>query len=555
MRIQVLKSASIDIDEYRAYLRKYNVSVIVVSRRKGRAAKSPQSAIQVSERHWFASPSDMKVAQGQAGDAVHYCQLRVTLLAADGATKRLRFTGAASGIIIAPPDAEVTTQSSSGASHLLRRFRLDRGHVSARVQALARFARECLTFHERRHLNWFKVPHVRAVSFRRSVARFVATNSLLNNEFMGKYRLNHLLASSVNAGIHFRAPGSRREGNYWLPGLNGGIPFTPKKDMVHELTYLFHDLMHHLVPDVLFTGEEDFPASARSVYIAHRMMSEAFSLVLADMLFVDSIRSTGIEYDYSKRRILPLYDEMALRPSNIDELRQILWRVTQYCVLGNRNAIRIKGSAPAADAFEAKYTNFFIADFEWTVRNWENMSCRREIFARWCRLIGRTTLHRLDLDTLPDVMSKVSGSASDRESVVEAVFSYVFERRIVSATKKPAIIDQAKSQERAFRRYMAGQLFAVAAFEPLVGIPAWTVEVLPMIQGVHKMTTESFHSARIAFKKWVFILKREGFITAADARVFVGAFPVFDPYYLAEYERYSGLSSIAEASALALGTK
>jgi hypothetical protein len=37
----------------------------------------------------------------------------------------------------------------------------------------------------------------------------------------------------VNAGVFFRSAKNRREKTYWLPGLNAGLPFTPKKDEIH----------------------------------------------------------------------------------------------------------------------------------------------------------------------------------------------------------------------------------------------------------------------------------------------------------------------------------
>ncbi len=37
------------------------------------------------------------------------------------------------------------------------------------------------------------------------------------------------------------------------------------------------------------------------------MVSEALSLALADMLFVDHLAHRGIDYDWSKRRIHPLF--------------------------------------------------------------------------------------------------------------------------------------------------------------------------------------------------------------------------------------------------------
>jgi hypothetical protein len=96
--------------------------------------------------------------------------------------------------------------------------------------------------------------------------------------------LANALAHVVNQGVLFRAAKGRRDGNYWFPGLNGGLPYVPKSDAVHEATYMFHDVMHQLMPDLVFDGQASL--DHKRVYIAYRMMSEAVSLVLADMIFV-----------------------------------------------------------------------------------------------------------------------------------------------------------------------------------------------------------------------------------------------------------------------------
>jgi hypothetical protein len=89
--------------------------------------------------------------------------------------------------------------------------------------------------------------------------------------------------------------------NDWAPGLNGAIPLTPKKDPVHGITFMIHDLMHQAIPDLIFTGvpKAEDQALWRNVYSVWRMMSEAFAfaLALADMIFVDSRVQSKLDYD------------------------------------------------------------------------------------------------------------------------------------------------------------------------------------------------------------------------------------------------------------------
>jgi len=125
--------------------------------------------------------------------------------------------------------------------------------------------------------------------------------------------LKDLLHRALNLGPFFRAPSNRRENIYWNPGGNGGIPYTPKinkltgiPDAIHETTYFVHDLNHHiLMPDLVFEGTTD--PLERRIQIICRMMSEALTLVAADMLFVDTLVRSGASYDFEKRKIYPLF--------------------------------------------------------------------------------------------------------------------------------------------------------------------------------------------------------------------------------------------------------
>jgi len=44
----------------------------------------------------------------------------------------------------------------------------------------------------------------------------------------------------IHLSCSFRSASNRREKNYWFPGLNAGIPLVPKRDPVHEATFMAH---------------------------------------------------------------------------------------------------------------------------------------------------------------------------------------------------------------------------------------------------------------------------------------------------------------------------
>ncbi len=54
---------------------------------------------------------------------------------------------------------------------------------------------------------------------------------------------------------------------------------------IHELTFMAHDFGHFTIPDLVYVGNDS--TLHRRAYIAWRMVSEATTMSLADMLFVD----------------------------------------------------------------------------------------------------------------------------------------------------------------------------------------------------------------------------------------------------------------------------
>eukprot|EP01052_Picozoa_sp_SAG31_P026155 SAG31_NODE_2350_length_5893_cov_2.633414_2_plen_151_part_00 len=123
-----------------------------------------------------------------------------------------------------------------------------------------------------------------------------------------------------------------------LPGLNAGIPFVAKRDPIHEITFTAHDFGHFLIPDLIYTGNNS--DNARRTYILYRMLSEATTMVFADMLFVETLRLSGHEYDWTRRKIHPLFVDTGLQPFGrsrahfFSETKKLLEANVHYCLLG-----------------------------------------------------------------------------------------------------------------------------------------------------------------------------------------------------------------------------
>lgn len=416
---------------------------------------------------------------------------------------------------------------------------------SARERCLSAFAEAFLKKREPRKLRW----------------THVAPDSIVDWDADARLLLEHPICGSVpaplinaarhviNRGIFFRSAIGRRDGNYWLPGLNGGLPYVPKGDPVHEATYLWHDLMHHLMPDLVFDG--DGGEDHRRTYIAWRMMSEAVSLVLADMLFADALsrRPEHANYGFDARRIHPLYRETD--PARTLDARELLVRMVRYVLLGDRRGFPT-GTA-AWEAFESKYARFFIGDFQWTRMNWSSLVARDGMSRRWIDLLGRETFRRQGLETVSDAVAAV-GRGHPVPALAERLFDHVWTTRLAPALACGEPADVERSSSEGFRRWLTGQCALFARYAPLVGLPPLAHALAARLRDPRPFDAPERRIIRADFSAHVRSMADGGLISDDDASIFPDLFPLFDPFFLRDYDRAEQeFATVEEASAFAFG--
>ncbi|MBL8914065.1 MAG: hypothetical protein JNM17_25395 [Archangium sp.] len=415
---------------------------------------------------------------------------------------------------------------------------------SAREQCLSAFVKERLLLEQPKALKW-------------TLLADWNTNARLLLEHPLYAQLPSPLQSAldfvVHEGVFFRSVQSRREGNYWFPGLNGGLPFVAKNDAVHEATYMFHDVMHHLMPDLLFDGVDS--EDHRRTYIAYRMMSEAISLVMADMTYVASLAGSPLapkDYDWAKRRIFPLYQSLPRELSG--DLKSLAREVTRFVLRGVPGAL--SEQADAWKSFEEKYTRFFVADFQWTRVNWKNLHGRAQMVREWVKLVGAPTFRAQGLWFVSDVVARL-GRGLSVPDLVEATFELVWNERIQPAltfkNARGTLEERVEhSTERGFRRWLTGQLAFFARYQPLLGLPPLATELSERLREARAIDARERDAIRERFEAHVKSLASKGIISDDDALMFPDCFPLFDPFFLRDYDTAKQeFTTVAEASARA----
>lgn len=414
-----------------------------------------------------------------------------------------------------------------------------------------------------------------------SVASFVAQNEFFNNEVAQRSGLSGVFIAVANNGAFFRSAQSRRELNYWLPGLNAGIPFVAKKDPIHEITFTAHDFGHFLIPDLVFTGNTSI--NARRTYIIYRMMSEATTMVFADMLFVETLRLSGYSYEWSKRKIHPLFQETGLKPFDGDrqhffsEMQKLLEANVEYCLMGSTKKYlelikqhkgEAEDSSQVLDDFKAKYMPFFVEDYRWTSANFQNMAQRAEEYQRWWQIAAPVVqAGRLDgmdngigLETVDDHMAAIGvssdGPACPAEELIPKNFQRVFETRL-----KPVFDGDGYAMEaphvrlkNAYVRYLVGQMIIFARYDFLEESHRYAAKLTDLVrQQVENFTEATVETARGLYAQFLRVLLRKSLITPDDYEVYQQICPLFDPVYVFYDEQKDFYTQLAEVQQQILG--
>jgi len=436
------------------------------------------------------------------------------------------------------------------------------GKISSRDGALSGFIRDRLHYASRKDLaHWPLKPHA-TIEFGLDPADFVAANPYFAAGAGCLY--GAALTRVLNQGIVFRSPANRREVNYWLPGLNAGLPLVAKRDPCHEATFMAHDFGHFLQPDLVFTGSDfDVSPAGRRIYVAYRMISEAVTMMLADVLLVHHLATCGaFDYDWTARRIYPLFAAThadlpaAGGDAALATLEAVVRANVAYCLRGDDAPWRAlftdaAAGAAALAAFKEKYTPFFIVDYAWTASNIASCAARRDYFAAWWADVA--PLRRLAPDLLLLTIEEfaeaagLSGGRADAPGVdiVSAVFDTVW--RLIY---RPALATRerlASADHRLFHAYLRYAMGQAGLFHaPPAAASRRTAPVAAAIKTF--LTTASAATAadgsrgattftdvaavQALYGHYVRSLEGDGALTPDDAEVYKEVFPLFEPNYL-----------------------
>jgi hypothetical protein len=365
-------------------------------------------------------------------------------------------------------------------------------------------------------------------------------NIVQNNEIFKKIPQDSLsyklFLCAARNGPFLRRKTNPKNGNYWNPGLNGGIPLTPKRDATHELTYFYHDVMHHLMPDLIFDGNNSI--AAKNTYMISRMLSEAFSLVLTDMIFIDELKRAGHEYDYSRRKIYPVY----LLTKHMT-LKEQLFVLSEWVIFGRLDLPQ----SDEVSSFVGKYENYFTADWRWTSINWDAVSENPEISKEWISMVGEETISKLSLLTVTSFMKCALINENDsKEEIFEKTFEYWFSSinsMLNIVNWNPTTPEY--SVNIAIKKWSLGQTYAYAKIGRVKNVMSGFDKLLNIIKNDFAEESDGFRAKDI-ISTYLSALADFGLITKEQAENWSIVFPHFSPNFVSYNEDRANEISLVE---------
>ena len=340
----------------------------------------------------------------------------------------------------------------------------------------------------------------------------------------------------LNQGVFLRSADSRRSFVYWCPGLNAGLPLVPKpRDPMHEKTFMFHDVVHFLLPDLVFDGTVS--PRHETCYVAYRMCSELLSLVVADMLYV--AQSTEPYPTVAGRRIFPLYEAFGPSP----ERQRLLEGAFRYGFYGDdsiwRGMIDDAGGDPATlGSFRGKYDNYILQDFRWTFHNWAVMSRQAGAFRQWWSDFGG---HAQGAESVSDYIDRLGLDTLDRDTALRRIFWEMADRifGVLDAPPQPLAIKAGMA--RAIDNYLVGQSRIFYQYDFL---PQTAYYRDRMRAALERPRRPSIRKLRALYNKYLRTLLDNRLINTDDERLFQQVYPIFD-FTLVRYDERPDLDPLA----------
>jgi adenylate kinase family enzyme len=432
------------------------------------------------------------------------------------------------------------------------------GKKSARQHAVSDFIETYLRYKVLKSLEHHELKLTKPIDFGENYVSFVTFingERYLSNPFVAEWGIEKLRNAMINQGLFFKAAWSRPVKNYFSPPFSG-LPLTEKKDQAEETIFMTHDMLHHLVCDLIC----DAPASKENlhIYSAWRMLSESTTLILADMLYADGLIKSGVERTCVDKRIYPLFEAVKKAQHISDPLqmtsearmaftRRLLFANARYALLGDdtewKNLLRQSNGDVTAEhlqrleAYKSHFGKFFIGDNAWTRANFDNMQVHKEALDSWIESVGKDTFRKSHIPLLSDVSSdlrKRNVKLDQYDQLIPAIFDYMFDTKIKPSLEREKVEfdDGDLLQSRAFRRFLIGQASIFSRYPTPLNLHDIRTSIFTRLQDDSPFTKSEQDQIRLDLEQYILGIEGLRLMSREEALNAIDCTPVFSPVYI-----------------------
>lgn len=449
------------------------------------------------------------------------------------------------------------------------------GKKSARQHVISAFIETYLRYKSLVMLKHHQLPLHRPIDFASDyfhLTDFIRQDKHLSNAHVSDWGIDQLRAGVINEGMFVKAAWSRPVKNYFSPPFSG-LPLTAKKDEAEETIFMQHDILHHLVCDLICDARAT--KANFHIYSAWRMISEACTLILADMLYADGLIKSGVERSCVDKRIYPLFEciktaQNVPSPKEMNAaektafIRKLLFANVCYALLGDdrewrtlltsADGILHEEHLKCLDAYKNHFGKFFIGDNAWTRANFDNMQKQVKPLTEWIKQVGPEQFRKSHIPLLSDVAKTVDTQGINKNEytqVVRAVFNVVFDTKIEPhlAQQQVAFADNALLQSRAFRRFLIGQTSLFARYPTLLNLEHIPKKIFSRLQDDTPFSNQEQEELREMMEQYIVGLECVHLMSREEALNAIDCLPVFPPVYISYPQMQKKYTTIANCVA------
>lgn len=369
-----------------------------------------------------------------------------------------------------------------------------------------------------------------AVAFGTDPKIWIASNSFFQklNRPMYSRLLNFVLNER---GMFPKVWQLEAQKNYWNSTYNGGLPIIRKRDPIHEGAFMLHDTWHFVFIDPIITGKEnDLEIMA---YIANRLMSEAFTLVLTDMIAINHSNIDQDGYDVARRKIYPVFSSTNSDSHNLEVVRRFLYTNSAFALFGDTSEYEKLGvdSEVFAD-FATKYSVFFSVDLQWNLKNAHNQIKRFSTYKNLARYIEELPL---------EIKNQSSSSLYQRIRQEDGLLSFdrlfdIFWDQFLAVVLYDKPFDHLECARQGIQKYISGQVYAAFMYgdicesDELIHLYKKSVSEVQLANKLEELL-QIYRNFQTAFEKYLACLEKKEIILPDERVICTLHVPHFPPIY------------------------